>query len=390
MAGPGTATETAGLLEVDGFGTPAGGSFSLRVAAGELVLLEGPNGSGKTTLLRCIAGLAPHAATRQPGVATGRFHAQGPVRLVLQDPRDTLVGLTVAGEFRLRRQPVPGPLSPLEDRDVATLSSGEARKVALAAATPAGPGILLLDEPAEGLDAAAKEDLLALVRRALRDGAVLAVDHTGTLAPLASRRVALAAEPAWTYSPIAAANGPTVLQAPAARVRRGTEVLHLPAVALGPGFHVLAGPNGAGKSTLLLRLAGLLGNGVKIADSPAAPGVNVRLLMPRARDLFSRSTVAAELAGIDDAGIVPDALLPRHPLTLSGGEAQRVALAKTLGPQAPVYLLDEPEAHLDGDGLRRMWALVQARVAAGACVLAATHDTRLQAMAQTRIAVGPA
>jgi ABC-type lipoprotein export system ATPase subunit len=111
----------------------------------------------------------------------------------------------------------------------------------------------------------------------------------------------------------------------------------------------------------------------------------VRLLLPHARDALRHETVAAELgshAQLAAAWGVAD-LLERHPLSLSGGQAQRVALAKAFAP-APLHLLDEPEAHLDAQGRRALWQAIAERVEAGACIVAATHDPALLAASHTR------
>jgi ABC-type transport system involved in cytochrome bd biosynthesis fused ATPase/permease subunit len=111
------------------------------------------------------------------------------------------------------------------------------------------------------------------------------------------------------------------------------------------------------------------------------------MLLPHAADLFTQATVGEELGGrTADGRLVPAAMLSRHPLSLSAGEAERVALAKTLGrpsPPARVYLLDEPEAHLDGEGRSLLLRLIAQRVAEGAVVVMATHDEGLLALAHS-------
>lgn len=367
-------------IRVESFPLPGGGTVDVEARGGEVLLLTGPNGSGKTSLLRSMAGL--DAARRPRSV-----RRSASVQLMTQDARDGLIGLTVDGEFRLRRLQTPS-MGRLARQDVATLSSGEARRVALAVADAAQAGLLLLDEPAEGLDDAALAALLDAVRAASNAGtAVVAADHSGALARLATRRIPLGAQDDSPLAPIPLQPGPSVLVAPASPIRRGSVVLRLPGLDLGPGFHVLAGPNGSGKSTLLLRLAGLAdAEGVHVTGRPPRPGATVRLLLPTARELFTEETVAAELEGCQGvAGLVPRSLSTRHPLTLSGGEAQRVALAATLGRHAPVYLLDEPDAHLDAAAWPALRDAIAARVAAGACVVAATHDARLRSLAHTEL-----
>ncbi|HVM45964.1 MAG TPA: ATP-binding cassette domain-containing protein [Candidatus Thermoplasmatota archaeon] len=344
------------------------GPMHLDVHRDEIVLLRGPNGSGKTSVLRALAGL-PNALGLQA--------AASPAGLSPQDARDALVGLTVEGECRLRRRAVPPRLHALRRRPSAQLSSGEARRVALDAAQ-ARP-LLLLDEPSEGLDAEGRAELRALVRRHAQGGAVVVADHGGLFDDVATRAVELGAAQRAPLPPMPRGEGAPVVEADAARVRG----LSLPALSLGPGFHALVGANGAGKSTLLLRLAGLLApEGVRVAGRAPEPGRTVRMLLPRAADHLTRERVADECP---PHPLVPDALRARHPLSLSGGEMQRVALAKTLAAPAPCYLLDEPEAHLDAAGRALLVESIAARVKEGACVLAATHDEALAALAQTEV-----
>lgn len=377
------------LARVRGFPSP-GGAVDLEVRRGDVVVLEGPNGSGKTSLLRCLAGLpspiqpaSVEVLGADPRLMPAKALAAS-VGTALQDPRESLVGLTVKSEFSLRGLSVPASVAAWTHRDVATLSSGEARRVSLAAAEARKPTLLLLDEPVEGLDAAAKERLRALVRQAAADGAVVGADHAGILSELATKRVALGPMAAPAPSrPLGPEGGDVLLHAPACSVRLGELDLRLPQVALPAGLHGLAGPNGSGKSTLLLRLSGLRhAGGVHWRGGAPEPGRTTRLLLPHAGDLFAQATVRDELgdpAVAVSTGLVGSGLLDRHPLSLSAGEAQRVALAKTLTAGAPCYLLDEPEAHLDAAGREALLSLVSARVADGACVVVATHDEGLLA-----------
>lgn len=383
------------MARVIGFPT-AEGPVDFEVRRGEVLLLLGPNGSGKTSLLRTLAGLPAPLSPRSVEVA-GQDPRNLPahtlaatVGVALQDPRETLIGLTVRSEFRLRGGGVAQDVAAWVDRDVATLSSGEARRVSLATAQLRKAPLLLLDEPTEGLDAEARVRLLSLVEAARQRGAVVAADHDGLLDGIATNRIRLGKVATAAAVPLPPAGTQVLLRASATSVQLGSTRLTLPEVALPAGLHALAGPNGSGKSTLLLRLAGLRDSeGVLLRGARPEPGRDARLLLPHAGDLFTRATVSDELGGLATAqGLVSPDLLARHPLALSAGESERVALAKTLGANAQLYLLDEPEAHLDAAGRSLLLDLIAQRVAEGAVVVVATHDAALIALAHSVIRMG--
>jgi energy-coupling factor transporter ATP-binding protein EcfA2 len=390
LLAPSTAAWPANLVaRVQGHPTPAG-DMDLDVHTGEVVLLRGPNGSGKTSLLRALAGLPAAIRPREAKVIGSDpvllSAAALQAHLVQQDPRDGLVGLTVAGEFRLRRAAVPSACAVLADRPVATLSSGETRRVALHSIDAARP-LLLLDEPMEGLDAAGRALLVALVRAHATWGAVIATDHTNLLREAVTRVIDLAPNAPRAVPSVQLPTGGHHLAVPSTRI---PFLRHpLPALRLGPGLHAIVGPNGGGKSTLLRAIAGLLpGCDARIDGARVDAGSNLRLLLPHARDMFRQETVTAELPDSEAArqwGLA--SLSGRHPLSLSGGQGQRLALAKALAPAA-VHLLDEPEAHLDADARAILLGRIAERCRQGACILAATHDQDLVAMAATRTFVG--
>jgi sulfonate transport system ATP-binding protein len=119
-------------------------------------------------------------------------------------------------------------------------------------------------------------------------------------------------------------------------------------------FVALLGRSGSGKTTLLRTLAGLdgpSGGEVRVPDSRAVVFQDARLLPWKpvwqnvmlgleGRDARARAEVALAEVGLDHRA---DA----WPLTLSGGEAQRAALARALVREPKVLLLDEPFAALD-------------------------------------------
>ncbi len=151
----------------------------LQLHGGERVGLSGANGSGKTTLLSLIVGLQRPTEGRVIVLGEERRseadfrEIRGPVGMLFQDSDDQLFSPTVAedvafGPFNLGKsraeveQIVTGTLKQLgmekyADRITYKLSGGEKRLVAIATVLAMEPEVLLLDEPAAGLDEAATQ-----------------------------------------------------------------------------------------------------------------------------------------------------------------------------------------------------------------------------------------
>ena len=174
----------------------------------------GPNGSGKTTLLRCLVGLTQpqRGSVWVEGESiAGRSVAEVCRRVgyLPQDPNALLFSDTVEEELSVTlrnhgREPQPGEVAELLKQlglgdKAATyprdLSAGERQRVALGAVLVAKPGALLLDEPTRGLDYAAKQALVTLLRGWRDEGmAILLVTHDVELAAEAADRVILLEE----------------------------------------------------------------------------------------------------------------------------------------------------------------------------------------------------
>jgi ABC transport system ATP-binding/permease protein len=142
----------------------------------------------------------------------------------------------------------------------------------------------------------------------------------------------------------------------------------------------LVGRNGSGKSTLLKIAAGLseADTGTRFAQ----PGATIRYL-PQEPDLSGFATTRDYV----EAGLNPHEDPNRsyyllgnlgldgteNPATLSGGEARRAALARTLAPRPDILLLDEPTNHLDVKAIE--WLESELKAARGALILI-SHDRR--------------
>ena len=144
---------------------------------------------------------------------------------------------------------------------------------------------------------------------------------------------------------------------------------------LGPGARLqITGANGSGKSSLIRLAAGLLLEErgrierSKLALADDALALDRELPLKRALMFWS--------GGVDQAMNALDlAQLADVPVRLlSSGQRKRATLARVAASGAPLWLLDEPLNALDSDGADRLASLVEAHLASGGAVLAASHQ----------------
>lgn len=169
---------------------------SLEVAAGEVVALLGSNGAGKTTTLRSILGLTPARA--------GSVHFDGreithtPTHEIAQsgigwvpDDRRIFPTLTVARNLAIARKKtrfrswsekecfeIFSALEYLMHRECENLSGGEMQMVAISRALIGAPGLVLFDEPSQGLAPKVVQDVMKTITRLRSEGiGVLVVEQ---------------------------------------------------------------------------------------------------------------------------------------------------------------------------------------------------------------------
>lgn len=223
------------LLNLSGINLAFAGNTVLndvnfQVAEGSVVSLIGPNGAGKTSLFNCITGfykpqagtitfagtellrLKPHRVT-----ASGIARTFQNVRLfremsVMQNVMSGMHSRTRSGALAaiLRLPPQRAEEAAIRaycksclefvgvepdeyDRIATTLAYGHQRRVEIARALATQPKLLLLDEPAAGLNAGEKQDLMDLIRR-IRDErgiSVLLIEHDMGLVMKVSERISV-------------------------------------------------------------------------------------------------------------------------------------------------------------------------------------------------------
>jgi branched-chain amino acid transport system ATP-binding protein len=170
--------------------------ISLDVRAGEIVALLGPSGAGKTTLLRSILGLTP--ARRGRVEFGGRDVTRLPTHEIARagigwvpDDRRVFPTLTAARNLAIARKRTPfrafttdaccdvfPALRHLLPRECENMSGGELQMVSISRALVGGPGLILFDEPSQGLAPKVVQDVLRTITDLKSAGvAALVVDQ---------------------------------------------------------------------------------------------------------------------------------------------------------------------------------------------------------------------
>jgi energy-coupling factor transport system ATP-binding protein len=423
---------------------------SLTLERGAALVVTGEAGSGKSTLLLAAAGVIPKLI--RPHAIRGSVELDGMrvadlgapdlfrrVGVLMQSADEPFweMGVEDLVAMPLENRAVPAPrirervsavlrhlgIGHLLGRSVRSLSGGERRISALAAALVSEPELLVLDEPMCGLDPGARARVAGILRHLRASGLALLIaeQNVGWLEGLAERVHSLTAASgageragagrAAPAAPRAPASGPALLAASSVRsaLRRGNgvPVVDSVSVAIREGEVAgLIGANGSGKTTLLRLFLGLapfasgtvgIGGedaaGWTVAQRAARLGYATQSLGRMFFLLSSRDEVTFSLthgetgegarkAHRDDALALLDrfGLAGRaedSPFALSNREQLLLALACIEGAAPSVAILDEPHVAAYRSHQDAFQAFLERCRERGSAVLLVSHDLGL-------------
>ena len=440
-------------------GTRALSDVSLEARAGHVTSIIGPNGAGKTTLLNLVGGFySPQAGSaylgekRLPRGKTHRIARLGVARTFqttqLFPQMTVLENLLIAlhrGQLLLGSSPGEARTSVAEGllafvgytgdvgRPARELPHVDRRLVEIARALAIGPSVLMLDEPAAGLDDADTRRLGELLRRIAQAGvAVLIIEHDMTLVMgISDHIIVLDAGKRIADGPPAEVQASPLVRAAylgegelsiarrepvRASGREAVLAVHSTSAAYGAipvlsGIDLevrqgelvaLLGANGAGKSTLLRAICGLhrpvqgrillLGKEIQLlaAHRIARAGIT---LVPEGRQVFpelsvednillgartlDRRAAQAKVQQLIDRFTLLQKLRDKRAGLLSGGEQQVLAIARGLAAQPKILLMDEPSLGLAPAIVEQLYRLVDELRGEGVTLLLVDQMARL-------------
>ncbi|MCD8316158.1 MAG: ATP-binding cassette domain-containing protein [Eggerthellaceae bacterium] len=410
-------------------GTPILKGIDWSVEKGSFILLTGSTGSGKTTLLRCAKPEIAPAGERSgsiefEGQELAALSQNTRIGYVSQSPQSQIVCEGVLHELAFGLENIGTDPDTMRRRvaEIAhffgieawmsqptdELSGGQMQLLNLASVLVMQPDLVLLDEPTAQLDPVSAQTFLHALFRINREAGITVIVATQSpeimsgyatgIVGLADGRINQLDLGDFRYRPIDPSGFPERHSAPAGKafalkVRDGyfrygnamPWVLRDFEIEFEAGkIHSIVGANGCGKSTFLKVAAGMyrLDHG-KLKNSLYS---SMAYLPQDPNALFSRDSVYEEVSEwmtgdqsrpavmkyLKAWGLADRASL--HPYDLSGGERQKLALAKLLCLSPRLLLLDEPVKGLDAASKLEMADVLIACRDKGITIVMATHD----------------
>lgn len=410
---------------------------NLKVEPGELVLLCGKSGSGKSTLLRLLKKeIAPYGKiggrihiseqeigfvgqNTQSNIITDTVMGELAFSLENKGLSSSKISLKIAQTASFFN------LNQYINEKTENLSGGTKQLLALACAVSVNPGILLLDEPCSQLDPISAANFRNTVFRLNKERGVTVIicEHSPAMLSRADKILFLengkalyTGEPNGFARFLTEENNDMALMLPpytqilksrtldfaaareeikSVKEKAAEEYINAPPavtvknlafaykkntpdVLFGMNYkaqrgkiNAVAGANGCGKTTLLKCIAGVLkpyGGKVKKTGKTAYMPQNVYAM-------FINDTVAEEVNSEEILRRYSlENLKGRNPFDLSGGEAQRLALAKIEQTGADILVLDEPTKGVDAVFKKYLADILRGWCSNGKTVILATHD----------------
>lgn len=318
----------------------------------------------------------------------------------------------------------------LLDRSLFAMSGGEKQRIACGSVDTTGPEVLVLDEPSSNLDLPAIHDLQQVVRRWREDGRTIVVaehrtfylldiadrfiyihngrvereftpDELRQLPPEELAGLGLRSPDPWQFAPDhhEARSRESIQLKGIECVTQGKRRLSIPELDL-PRGEVIAviGRNGAGKTTFARTLCSLekhstgelviggVGYGARKRRGLAymvMQDVNHQLFT---EDVMSEIVLSMDRHDAEENQHRAEEILTslglqdkneNHPMSLSGGEKQRVAIGSAIAAEREVVILDEPTSGLDYRHMVEVGEALRAMSEAGKTVFVITHDIEL-------------
>ncbi len=197
----------------------ASSAMSVEIKGGEIVALMGPNGSGKTTLALTLAGLLaplsgqmlvptnPHLLDSKDLATLVGFVPQNPAHAFHFSTVTAELSATGASVLKISESVARWNLGSLLEAHPLRLSGGERRRLALALATLHSPRLVVLDEPSQSLDRAARGELIQWLNGLASEGtAVVVATHDRDLVDSLGARIVELAAPAEDVEPLESAS----------------------------------------------------------------------------------------------------------------------------------------------------------------------------------------
>lgn len=399
-------------------------NVSFTVEKGSFNLVMGASAAGKSTLLSLLKKeIAP------AGALSGTLKTDGSVGYLSQNADESIVCSTVRSELAFGVENIGKTQQEIRlliaetaayfnlddklDCETAKLSGGEKQLVCLAAVMMMKPDILVLDEPCAMLDPVAAERFVNLIKKLHGDFGLTVIlsEHSSDLLYsyanktllLEKGKLVFCGTPAEMLNYLENSANPMLEAVPLSYRLKGRELRFLQKsekIPFGEAaltakrlsfmysrekdviddlelcvykgkINAVIGNNGCGKTTLLKLLAGVY----KPYGGKVKTGSSVSMLTQNVKDLFTKEKCAQEVTfgELTDYLEISD-IAESHPYDISGGQAQRLALAKVLEKGADIILLDEPTRGLDCVLKAKLGELLKRLCADGKTVLLASHD----------------